>query len=82
MIKFYEKAGHALAVIGIIAVFGPLRVGMGWLSGWIISLFFNNMILGVLGKVGLHGVTLPELGATLAFLTSWLRTEVDVRKDN
>lgn len=53
----------------------------GALSGWTVSLIFNQTILEVLAKFGLHGVELWQIGATMGFLGAFLRTNTTVKPE-
>ena len=49
----------------------------GALSGWIVGWFFGETILGVLGKLGLHGVAMWQIGATAGWFGGFLKTKVE-----
>lgn len=70
----------ALAVVGVVAVAALLILAtltgtfFGGVAGWIVGWFFTDTILGVLAAVGIKGVTMWQLGATLGFLGGFVKS--------
>ena len=48
----------------------------GALAGWIVGLFFGDTILGILGQMGLHNITMWQYGAFMGFNGGFLKTKV------
>lgn len=67
--------GVALAIGGIFffVIFGTF---LGALSGWIVGLVFGDTILGILGQIGIKGVTMFQFGAFMGFVGGFLKTKV------
>lgn len=80
-------AVNAVSGIGVIFIsisaiffFTIFAAFSGALSGWIIGLVFGNDILAVLGCLGIKGVTMWQIGATVGWLGGFLKTNVTVTK--
>lgn len=67
--------GMALAIGGIFffVIFGTL---MGAIAGWIVGMFFDDTILGILSQLGVHGVSMWQFGAFMGFVDGFLKTKV------
>jgi hypothetical protein len=80
----YEKVTAAVGASILFSAFilaaAPISAGCGALAGMTVGWFFGNTIIYVLGQLGLHNVALWQLGATLGFLSSFLRTSTTVKK--
>lgn len=63
-----------VAFLGLLGV--VLGTLFGAIGGWFVGLFFGEIILGVLAKIGLTGVTMWEFGATLGFVGGFFKTIV------
>lgn len=59
-------------VIGFILVAPLVSVFLGALAGYIVSLVFKAPLLAVMANIGLSGITLPQLGAFLGFVTYFI----------
>lgn len=81
MDKFYKIIGAGIAFIALILITLPLSTLFGGLAGMIVGWLFGQEILDVVGKLGLHGVTMWQLGLTGGFFGGFLRTTVTQRKD-
>ena len=66
--------GILLTAVGFAAL-TVLGTFFGWLVGWTVGLFFGDTILGIVGQMGLHGITMPQLGAFLGFVGGFLKTK-------
>jgi len=72
--------GGALLFSAFVLVAAPLGVALGWVAGWTASLFFNELLLGALARIGVHDITLPQAGALLGFVSAFLRTQTTVKE--
>lgn len=80
MTKFVEFLGAAVLIIGGIILLLPLSTLCGAIAGWAVGLFFEKEILGVASQLGIHNVTMWQLGAFLGFVGTFLRTTTTVRE--
>lgn len=51
----------------------------GAISGWIVGLFFGDTIIGILGQIGIHHVTMFQVGAFVGFIGGFFRAHVSLR---
>ena len=63
--------GAVIAVLGLMIILSTL---MGAVCGLIVGLFFGDTILGIAGQIGIHHVTMWQLGAFLGFVGSFFRS--------
>ena len=67
-------------VFGMILMLVSPTLGcfLGALSGWAVSLVWNNEILDFMRRVGIdtNGLTLWQVGAAMGFLGGFLKTSV------
>lgn len=70
--------GIAIGVctIFLFVVFGTL---MGAIAGCIVGLFFGDTILGILGQIGVHDVSMWQFGAFMGFIGGFLKTKVTAK---
>ncbi len=55
--------------------FAPvLMTLLGAFGGWVVGLFFSETILGFLEQIGITGVKMWEVGASLGFLGGFFRS--------
>lgn len=76
MEKITAMFGGFLLIIGVTFVFVPLATLMGGFVGWLVGIFFGDTILGIFGQLGIHNVTMFQLGACLGFVGGFLKTKV------
>lgn len=64
--------------LGIFGLYGfvILTTLFGGINGWFIGLFFGSTILGIFGQLGIHGVSMWEIGIFLGFVCGHLKTKV------
>lgn len=77
MEKFLTVVGAVILLAGGIVLLLPLGTFCGAIAGWVVGLFFEREILGVADQLGLHNVTMWQLGAFLGFVGAFLKTKVD-----
>ena len=77
MEKFITVIGAALVFSGTMAALLPITTLFGAIAGWIVGLFFGDTILYALSEMGLRNITMWQLGATLGFVSTFLRTRVE-----
>lgn len=65
----------ALAIAPSLIILVSINVIFGAIGGWIVGLFFDEMILDVLARfsVSTDGLTMWRLGGTLAFIGSFFK---------
>lgn len=80
MSKFAEKLAFAIMFAGALLLILPFGTLMGGIAGWVVGVIFGDQILSVLSKLGLHGVTMWQLGLTAGFFGAFLRTNVSEKK--
>lgn len=71
--------GGVALTIGGIFVFVILGTFAGGCSGWIVGLVFGETILDIAGQLGIHGVTMFQLGCFLGFVGGFLKTKVTAK---
>lgn len=78
MEKALAAIGLSLIMILAIPILGSF---FGALSGWAVSLVWNDAILGFLSRIGVdtNGLTLWQVGASMGFLGGFLKTSVHKR---
>lgn len=69
----------ALAAIGLVLlVFVLVILGtfFGGVAGWIVGLFFTDIIMDTLNRIGVDtmGMSMWQLGATLGFVSGFFKT--------
>ncbi len=76
MDKMTLLVGSIALSIGGIFLFVILGTLMGGLAGWVVGLVFSDTILGIAAQIGIHGVTMFQLGCFLGFIGGFLKTKV------
>jgi small-conductance mechanosensitive channel len=76
MVKVFGAAGLTVGGLFFFVIFGTL---MGGLAGWIVGLVFSDIILGIASQLGIHGVTMFQLGIFLGFVGGFLKTKVTAK---
>lgn len=78
MEKALAAVGLTLVMILVIPILGSF---FGALSGWAVSLVWNDAIIGFLSRIGVdtNGLTLWQVGAAMGFLGGFLKTTVHKR---
>jgi hypothetical protein len=71
--KFFGIAFLTICGLAVFVIFGTL---IGAIAGSIVGLFFADTILGIAGQLGVHNVTMWQLGAFLGFVGGFLKTKV------
>lgn len=63
-------------VIGLFFLLPIISVLFGFFAGWVVSLFFNDTVHGVITGIvpGLKDFSLAQIGAGLGFLGSFFRS--------
>ncbi len=79
MDAFGRLAVAVLLGAGLIFITPILGVLAGMLSGWVVGLFWSDMILGFLARCGMHisGLEVWQLGGAMGFLGGFLKTKVE-----
>lgn len=80
MDKSVKIFGTAVLFLGALVFVIPLATTFGAVAGYIVGLFFGDTILSVVGKMGLHDVTMWQLGACAGFFGGFLRTTVSTKE--
>lgn len=78
--KMHSDVGDLLTFIGtmilaLAAMFGLVILStiVGAVTGWCVGLLFGDAILGVLSQLGIHYVSVAQLGAFLGFVAPFFR---------
>lgn len=64
-------AAGTAALFILLVIFSTLA---GAVVGWVVGWFFGDTILGIMNQLGIHGITMWQLGAFLGFVGSFFRT--------
>lgn len=76
MEKIVTTLGTAMLSIGGIFLLVLAGTLMGALAGWVVGLFFSETILGILGQIGIHNISMWQFGAFMGFVGGFLKTKV------
>lgn len=79
MEKLVAAFGIAVIFTSFLLIAAPIAVATGWVAGWTVQLLFGDLVLNALATFGIHGPTLPQLGAMLGFFSAFLRTQTTVK---
>ena len=79
MEKFVMAIGAIMLFVASIAALIPITTLCGAVAGWFVGLFFGDAILYTLSEMGLHNITMWQLGATLGFVSGFLKTRVECK---
>ena len=74
MKDFLVVVGGSVVVIGGLLVLPILGAFFGGVGGWLVGIFFGDLILGTLAALGIKGLTMWQLGVTLGFLSGYQRS--------
>ena len=74
--KFVEFFGVAFLTLGGIFLFVIFGTLVGALAGWTVGLVFGETILGILGQIGIHNISMWQFGAFMGFVGGYLKTKV------
>ena len=75
----------ALGLVIMVLIFVLFGTLFGGIIGWIVGLFFSDPIMNTLERIGVDtvGMTMWQLGATLGFISGFLRAkDVKVSKND
>lgn len=66
------------AILFVAAIFFAVILGtaFGALAGWVVGIFFSETILGILGQLGIHNITMWQFGAFMGFIGGYMKTKV------
>ena len=78
MEAFARMIAVAAGIAGLIFLMPILCVLAGMLSGWIVGLFWSDIILGFLARCGFDvaGVEVWQIGGAMGFFGAFLKTNV------
>ena len=81
-LDIFLKVMGALILVPLI-FFGTVLLGTlgGICVGWVVGLFFSNTILGIFSQLGIHDVSMWQVGAFLGFVGPFFRTVVSSKKE-
>lgn len=68
--------GRIVSSAGAVFLSVILSAFLGGVAGWIVGLFFSDMILNILGQLGVHNVSMFQFGVFMGFVGGFLRTKV------
>jgi hypothetical protein len=77
----FIKTGLALALFSLL-LFSVVLLGtlFGWFAGWVVGLFFSDMLLPIFAGTFLKGVTLAHIGAFLGFVGGFFKSSLTTSK--
>lgn len=61
-----QMIGNLIAIF----LYATIWAFLGGVSAWVASLFFGNLVLSFLSKIGITGFSMFEVGAILGFFVS------------
>ena len=66
----------ALGLVMLIILMVILSTFFGGVAGWIVGLFFTDIIMDTLNRIGVDtmGMSMWQLGATLGFVSGFFKT--------
>ncbi len=83
MEKFYTKFITIILAVLIIPI---LHAFAGWLGGWLVGIFFEDMIhttvRQLLNTTRFDGVSLAQFGASASFFASYIKPSVFVNGES
>lgn len=68
--------GGVALTLGGIFFFVIMGTFLGGVAGWVVGLVFGDTILGIAGQLGMHNITMFQLGSFLGFIGGFLKTKV------
>lgn len=76
MNDFLKIIGGVVFVIAMVFFLGILGTLGGIIGGWIVGLFFSDLIIGTIARTGLDTVGLEvwHIGGTLGFIGSFFKS--------
>lgn len=68
--------GGVVGIIALVLFLGIFGVLGGIVSGWIVGLFFTDLIIGTIGRTGLDvaGLEVWHIGGTLGFIGAFFKS--------
>ncbi len=71
----FIKTGLALGLFALI-LFSVIILAtlFGWFAGWVVGLFFSDMLLPIFAAIGLKGFTLAHIGAFLVLVVGFFKS--------
>jgi hypothetical protein len=81
--NFWVVVLAGLALAPALTAMVILHVVFGAVGGWLVGLFFGETILGTLSRFGvdIEGLSMWQLGATLAFVGAFFRAHQTVKNN-
>lgn len=73
MAKAFGTIAIRMGGIFFFVIFGTL---LGGVAGWTVGLIFGETILGIVGQLGVHNITMFQFGAFMGFVGGFLKTKV------
>ena len=73
IIVFFSGLMLTLGGLFMYIILGTL---MGGIGGWVVGLVFGDTILNFAGQLGVHGLSMFQLGVSLGFVGGFLKTKV------
>ena len=77
----FIKTGLTLVLFSLL-LFAVIILGtlFGWFAGWVVGLFFSDILLPIFAAVGFQGFTLAHIGAFLGFVGGFFKASVTTKK--
>lgn len=79
---FLKVIGGIVAATGLVFLFCLLGVLGGIFGGWIVGLFFTDLIIGTISRIGginTAGLEVWHIGGTLGFIGAFFKTYVPAK---
>lgn len=72
----YKVIGGIVGVVVLAFFLGTLGVLGGIVSGWIVGLFFTDLIIGTIARIGVDtaGLEVWHIGGTLGFIGAFFKS--------
>ena len=77
----FIKTGLAISLFALILFSVVILATLfGWFAGWVVGLFFSDMLLPIFAAIGLKGFTLAHIGAFLGFVGGFFKSHTVTKK--
>lgn len=75
--QVFAALGSVATVYVIALIISPL---FGAIAGWVVGWFFGDTILGIFAQLGIHNVTMWQMGAFLGFVGMFFKPSCPQKK--
>lgn len=76
MNEFLKAIGIIVIVVLTLLILAPLSTIVGIIGGWIVGLFFTDLIIGTIARTGFDvtGLEVWHIGGVLGFIASFFKS--------